>query len=353
MHRFTLILVALLSWSGLQNSFGDEKRGVWEHAGTGAFPGDWERSAKLLADNGFNMVITNMLTSGYAHYPSDVLPHSAAFEKYGDQIQQCCDACKKHGLEVHVWKVFFNMMGPSKEWAEKMRRENRTQVSVDGKPESWLCPSNPENRKMELDAMLEVARKYPVAGLHFDYIRYPDDKHCYCDGCRERFESQSGQKVADWPADCSSGARKEEYNQWRCQQISSLVETVSREAHKIRPDIKMSAAVFPLFPSCRQTVAQNWPAWVKAGYLDFLCPMDYTPGEDRFEAIVAMQLKLIDGRIPLYPGIGATATGMTLTKDQVIGQINKAKATGAAGFTIFNFDANTAKTIIPFVGPTK
>ena len=38
--------------------------------------------------------------------------------------------------------------------------------------------------------MLEVARKYPVDGLHFDYIRYPGRDKCYCDGCRERFEAE-------------------------------------------------------------------------------------------------------------------------------------------------------------------
>ena len=54
--------------------------------------------------------------------------------------------------------------------------------------------------------MLEVARRYPVDGLHMDYIRYPDGQCCYCDGCRKRFEADSGRRVSDWPADCYSGA---------------------------------------------------------------------------------------------------------------------------------------------------
>ncbi len=243
------------------------------------------------------------------------------------------------------------MLGGSKEWTQELRQAGRTQVTVDGQSQAWLCPSHPENRKLELDSLLEVARKYPVAGLHFDYIRYPGDKTCYCDGCRRRFETHSGRKVADWPAECYSGARKEEYNTWRCRQITALVEAVSREARKLRPGLKISAAVFPLYPACRKTVAQDWPAWVQAGYLDFLCPMDYTPGPDRFGVLVAKQLRLIEGRIPLYPGIGATATGMSLTKDQVIAQIKQARSVGAAGFTIFNFNAQTAERIIPFVVP--
>ena len=57
---------------------------------------------------------------------------------------------------------------------------------------------------------------------------------------------------------------------------------VSREAKKIRPGLKISAAVFGSYPGCRESVAQDWPAWVKAGYLDFVCPMDYTTSDEEF-----------------------------------------------------------------------
>jgi len=80
----------------------------------------------------------------------------------------------------------------------------------------------------------------------------------------------------DWPKECFSGARKAEYNDWRCRQITSLVAALSREARKIRPKAEDFRAVFGSYPDCRQSVAQDWPAWIKAGYLDFVCPMDYT-----------------------------------------------------------------------------
>ena len=74
----------------------------------GAYPGDWDRTCKELAEAGFNMVIPNMLWAGVAHYPSDVLPRSKTYDEYGDQITQCLAAAKKYGLEVHVWKVNHN-----------------------------------------------------------------------------------------------------------------------------------------------------------------------------------------------------------------------------------------------------
>jgi uncharacterized lipoprotein YddW (UPF0748 family) len=327
-----------------------EGRAMWNHSGTGAYPGDWDRTAKLLAANGFNMVLPNMLWGGLAHYASDLLPRSDTFRQYGDQIEQCCAAAKKHGIEVHVWKVNFNLATAPKDFIVRLRREGRTQVTADGKPCDWLCPSHPENRKLELESMLEVARKYPVAGLHFDYIRYPGRESCYCDGCRQRFEAQSGRKVSRWPEECYSGPRKGEYNDWRCRQITALVAAVSEQARKLRPDLKISAAVFGSYPGCRESVAQDWPEWVKAGYLDFLCPMDYTESDAEFAALVRSQIKLVGGRVPVYPGIGATASHAALTPDRVVGQIHYARTLGADGFTIFNLDRGTAESIVPAVG---
>ena len=327
-----------------------EGRAVWNHSGTGAYAGDWDRSAKELAAAGFNMVLPNMLWAGQAHYASDVLPRSATYRRYGDQIAQCTAAAKRHGLEVHVWKVNYNLSGAPAEFVDRLGREGRLQVTFRGETQAWLCPSHPANRQLEVESMLEVARKYPVDGLHFDYIRYPGSDTCYCDGCRERFEAASGRRVADWPAECHSGGRKEEYNTWRCKQITTLVAAVHRMGKQLRPELMISAAVFGSYPACRGSVAQDWPKWVEAGYLDFVCPMDYPPSDTFFTSLIENQKKLVGGRIPIYPGIGATASNSTLSADRVVGQIHHARRLGTSGFTIFNFHRTTAESIIPGVG---
>lgn len=325
-----------------------EGRGVWNHSGTGAYPGDWDRSARLLAENGFNMVLPNMLWGGLAHYPSDLLPRSETFRRYGDQIEQCCRAAAKHGIEVHVWKVNYNLGNAPKDFVAALREQGRLQRTVEGREQPWLCPSHPDNQRLERESMLEVARRYPVAGLHFDYIRYPGRENCYCDGCRQRFERDCGKPVAHWPDDCFTGPRQAEYHDWRCRQITTLVESVSREARAIKPQIKISAAVFGSYPDCRRSVGQDWPVWAEKGYVDFLCPMDYTPDDRQFVRLVGNQRRLVN--VPLYPGIGATASRMALSGDRVVGQIHWARQLGAEGFTIFDFGRGTAETIIPAIG---
>jgi uncharacterized lipoprotein YddW (UPF0748 family) len=336
----------VLAYVAAQPSPQVEGRACWNHSGTGAYDGDWDRTAKELAENGFNMVLPNMLWGGLAHYPSDLLPRSSTFDKHGDQIQQCVAACRKYGLQVHVWKVNWNLSTAPRDFVEKIRREKRNQVTVQGEAEDWLCPSHPENFQLELDSMLEVARKYPVDGLHFDYIRYPDRDKCYCDGCRARFEEHLGRQVTNWPTDCYSGDLREAYTQWRCDNITRLVKAVHVEAKKIRPEIMISAAVFSSYPSCRESVAQDWPVWVQAGLLDFVCPMDYTQSDPGFVGLVTNQLKLIEGRIPLYPGIGQ----WRLSDDRTVGQILLARQLGANGFTMFDLSRDSIRTAVPAIG---
>ncbi len=330
-----------------QESRSVEGRAWWNHSGTGPYPGDWDRACRELADAGFNMILPNMLWAGRAHYPSNVLPRSRTFDQYGDQVEQCLAAAKKHGLEVHVWKVNHNLSGAPREFVEQLRKEGRLQVFISGESQPWLCPSHPKNYRLEVDSMLEVAKMYDVDGLHFDYIRYPGSHSCFCDGCLERFQADTELKIENWPKDCHSGVHKAAYTQWRCDQISRLVRTVHEEAKQLRPSLQISAAVFGHYPSCRESVAQDWPEWIKAGWLDFVCPMDYTNSDPGFRGLVENQLELIGGRIPMYPGIGCTASNSRLSADRVAGQILHARRLGAAGFTIFNLSESTARDILP------
>ncbi len=336
----------ILAYAASQPSKTREGRAWWNHSGMGAYTDDWDRTMRELKQAGFNMIIPNMLWGGVAHYASDVLPRSKTYEEHGDQIAQCCAAAKRHGIEVHVWKVNFNLGHAAPEsFKEQMRREGRLQADLDGETKPWLNPAHPENQKLELESLLEVVRKYPVDGIHFDYIRWPGRTSGYSEFSRKKFEADTGNKVANWPADVYDGPLREAYIDWRCQQITNLVATVSREARKIRPGVKISAAVFGAYPDCRSSVAQDWPLWVRQGYLDFLCPMDYTTDDAYFQGIVKNQLKLVEGRIPVYPGIGQ----WRLPKDRVLGQIHYARDLGAAGFTIFNLSEGSANEILPLV----
>lgn len=335
---------ALEAYAYAQPSKQSEFRAVWIHSAYGVRDWGWKKSIKTLAEHGFNAIIPNMLWAGLADYESEVLPVSDRVKEEGDQIAECLKWGRKYGVEVHVWKVNYNLDRAPEAFVETLRAEGRLQKDRYGKEVKWLCPSHPANFELERASMLEVVRNYDVDGIHFDYIRYPGGNTCYGEGCRERFQEQTGIRVAHWPEDVISGDAFEAFQQWRQDQITRLVKTVSEEARRIRPGIKISAAVFSNWQTARYTVGQDWKRWVEEGYLDFVCPMDYTPSAEQFEEVVQKQVDWVDGRIPLYTGIGAYRIA---SSDGVIRQIALSRQLGADGFVLFSYTPRLGKEVLP------
>ncbi len=310
-----------------------EFRAVWCHSHTGVADMTWDEAIKRLADSGFNAIIPNMSWGYSAAYVSKILPRAPGAAH--DQLAECLAAAKKYGVAVHVWRVNWNLFQQTgtKRMAE-LRAAGRLQTDWAGKPIDWLCPSNPENQKLELDSMLEVARNYDVAGLHFDYIRYPDQSGCFCPVCRKQFETRTGAAVNNWPTVVTTGPLRQAYLQFRRDNITQLVAAVSEQARKVRPGIRISAAVFPDWNRARDDVGQDWKLWVEKGYLDFVCPMQYTDNGALFEAKTKQSAGWVGGSVPLMPGIGAT---LGLAPDGTLQQVLIARKQ-AAGFVLFNYD---------------
>lgn len=336
-----------LAYCAAQSPRPNEIRAVWCHSAFGVSGMTWDQAIKALGDSGMNAVVPNMLWAGRAYCNSKVLPVDESVATKGDQIAECVAAGKKHGVQVHVWKVNWNLGNAPKEFLAKMTAEKRTQKDPKGQDIDWLCPSHPANFELERDSMLEVARNYDVDGIHFDYIRYPHSGGCYCDGCRERFQQQFGLTVAEWPKDVIEGDLRAKYLDFRRANITRLVKAVSEEAHRMKPKIKVSAAVFSDWPGCRDHVGQDWVSWIENGYLDFVCPMNYTNVPKRFESLVANQLPATGHKIPFCPGIGVTLGEWTLTADQTVEQINIARRLGADGFILFNYSPIVVTDILP------
>ena len=346
----------LKAWMEKRPSRRDDVRALWCHSARGLAGRDWDASIKFLKDNGFNTIIPNLCWGGTAFYPSKVLPVAADVATKGNAFEQCRAACRKYGVKMHVWKVCWNMgnvVDPAH--AKKMQEAGRTQVDYSGKAhEKWLCPSHPENRKLEIEAMVELAKMGPD-GIHFDYIRYPGAEYCFCEGCRSRFEAMLGAKVENWPADVRDEKKlKGRWNEFRASNITAVVKTVAERVRKEAPGVKISAALFRNPDSDPRTVAQDWPAWCRDGLLDFACNMDYVASTPSFRGQVRAQLQAA-GKVPVYPGIGLSCwpndgrDGERLAK-----QIQAARDLGTKGFTVFALDRR-AEAVLPLLrlGVTK
>jgi uncharacterized lipoprotein YddW (UPF0748 family) len=334
-----------------QSALPGEFRAFWCHSAFGVEGLDWDEAARRLAENGFTAIFPNMLWGGAAFYDSQVLPEASQVAQRGDQIAKCLAACRKYGLQIHVWKVNWNLgRAAPRAFVERMRQEGRLQANARGQEELWLCPSHPANQKLEIDSMVEVARRYGVDGIHFDYIRYPDGDHCFCAGCRDRFQQATGIQIQTWPQDVlPGGPARQPWLDWRRANITAVVKAVSEQARSARPGIKLSAAVFPNWRTDRDEVGQDWKLWCEKGYLDFVCPMDYTPSNYRFDNLVTRQIQWA-GRTPCYPGIGVSASSSRFGIDRLIEEIDTTRRHQTHGFIIFNYGARESQELLPLLG---
>lgn len=130
---------------------------------------------------------------------------------------------------------------------------------------------------------LEVARKYPVAGIHMDFIRYTGSDWGYNAESVARFNrryGRTGTPEADDPA----------WQQWRRDQVTALVRKVYATATALRWDIEVSAALVPWGQApaasrpweetrAYREVFSDWKAWLQEGSLDIGMPMWYVDGK--------------------------------------------------------------------------
>ena len=348
--RYEVALEAARSASGLAadcvaatyGSRDGELRGVWSGGGAR----DWEATMAALEEAGFNAIFPNMCSANYTSYPSEVLPQSSE----RDEMALCLEAAARHGIEVHVWRINWCMLGGDAARREEFLDQGRCMVSVTGKPmvedpstggTVWMCPSHEGNREIEKQAMLELTRKYHPAGIHFDYMRFPSRDYCYCDRCRAKFEAAYGVKVENWPADCFAGGTLfERYKAFRKELQTSLVREIAAESRAIDPEVKISLAARSALPGAPENDGQDWPNWCQEYLLDFVCPMDYTgENDDRLRRWLNAQVPAVEGSVPLYAGLGVTYRHDSLSNPvKASRQVRIARECGADGFLIFSLN---------------
>ena len=320
-----------------------ELRGAW--MGQPTDDTNWDEIMSELEAANFNAIFPLMLNPASAVYPSEYLMQRTKT----DQMKACLEAARRHGIEVHVWKANWQILSRSKADARRQQfiDEGRTVVSVEeamGKEEishykwrtRWLDPSDKRNRELEFDTMMELVEKYHPDGIHFDFMRYPSNRYCYCDRCKVEFEEWAGVKVQKWPDDCwAKGKHLAKFRDWRRHLQTSLVKRIAEGARKIDPNVEISLAARASVTGAPENDAQDWMTWARKGYLDMLCPMDYTSSVEVLRKRLQPQLAVIDGAVPVYAGLGVSPS-RSATPVNLSQQIKLARELGADGFLMFS-----------------
>jgi len=324
-----------------------ELRGVW--SGYRVEP-DWDTAMQKLSAANFNAVFPYVCSPGIAYYHSQVLPVSQLAQHH-DYLAEAVTAAHKHNIAVHARILTLEMLFAAEQTKSAFAEAGRLMINFQGKTAPWLCPTDPRNRQLLERVVTELVTDYDVDGLQFDYLRYPGRDYCLCQRCRGQFTADTGAQISQWPQDVLPGGPcAPQFNKWRQEQLTALLSDLVAQAHAARPDIVISAAVFPRWEEHNERFGQDAAKWVELGLLDFVAPMNYTADRLDFATWLLTQRKAIMGRMPLVVGMGPLSDACQFDgPEQLAEQIQIARSFGAGGFIIFKYTEQFAREYLPYL----
>lgn len=333
------------SWTSYPSVPG-ELRGVWMH--NYAEP-SWPQALADVTAAHLNAVFPYMMSGGVAFYESAVLPEHKSVLSHGDYLRKAVAAAADGPVQVHARMLNMSLLFAPDGVRQSLRAQGRCAMDSSGRKLDWLCPSNEANRRVQVESARELVR-YGVAGIQFDYLRYPSRSSCVCPTCRKHFERDLQIRVSRWPQDAITGGYRERFNLWRRSQITRIARDVSAAVRAERPDAYVSAAVFLNWEDHVVTFGQDWKAWIEEGIVDFVCPMNYTQDPARLAEYLQRQRGWVAGKTPLICGIGVYADGHRMSGPaDLLNQVDVARANGSAGFVIFNYSPALCRDYLPWL----
>jgi uncharacterized lipoprotein YddW (UPF0748 family) len=193
---------------------------------------------------------------------------------------------------------------------------------------------------------MDVLKRYPVDGLHFDYVRFASPDFDYSRTSLEKFSEWLKPQLSTAERDrLKSGVKTnslaapemfpEKFADFQRAQVTALVERIYRAVKKERPEVLVSAAVFANDENAYTRRFQDWRRWLQMGILDVACPMAYSTDTAVFRKQIEVAATTAHGaKRRVWAGIGA----YRIPSDSAVEKINVARALNAEGFILFSYD---------------
>jgi len=179
-------------------------------------------------------------------------------------------------------------------------------------------PGNLEVQAHIEAVVLDIVSRYDVDGIHFDYIRLPDQDYSYDAVSRGRFLRES---------------HDETYMEWQANEISGMLERISRSARAIRPGLIMTAAIVNHYHRAVGIFAQDPAVWIASGAIDYVIPMAYTPSRTEFASMVEGYRDVLDRD---QMAVGINLEEMPNDPYTVAAQIHETVRAGTRGHVFFS-----------------
>ena len=372
-----------------------EMRAMWVLRTSLASPASVAEVVQQAREHGFNTLFVQVRGRGDAYYRSGIEPVPVALQRQPasfDPLAAILSAAHAAGIQVHAW-VNVNLVSSAvdlpgarehlvhrnPEWlmvprdiAQELagipahspayigklaRWTRQQQTEVEGLYASPIVPA----AAAHVEAVVrDLARRYAVDGIHFDYARYPTARFDYSrtsitefrreispkldDATRRALDAEEGMDLFAYP-----DALPVEWRAFRVHRMTALMARLRKAVLDERRSAVVSVAAAPDRREALERRLQDWGTWINSGIVDALAPMAYTQEPTQFAEQIAAARELAGDR-PVWAGIGA----YRLSPEQTIANIGAARRLGAAGVILFSYDSlinprQTAPDYLPTV----
>ncbi|MCX7959526.1 MAG: family 10 glycosylhydrolase, partial [Deltaproteobacteria bacterium] len=263
------------------------------------------------------------------------------------------DEAHKNGLEIHVWVNTFTMWSGTTPPPESSPRHiylsHPEWLVVDSGGNKmalnssyvFATPGNPAVWDHIINVVSEIALKYNIDGIHFDYIRYP--------GPNYSFDSVSNLRYNEAKQKDSSLARED----WQRAQVTEFISRAYENIISVKPMLKVTAAVWGIYRNKWgwSNVSQGYSDyyqdsqnWMKLGVVDAISPMIYWPltnpeGQRTDYATLSSDFMANSYSRFLFAGLHVYPRNDTdsYNFDEMAREIEHLRKIGAQGMAIYNY----------------
>ncbi len=324
-------------------------RGTWiTNVASGALSSkdSIEKAVDQCKQNGLNTIFVVVWNMGGTLHPSTVTEKYigiAQDERYvgRDPLKEIIEAGHKAGIKVHAWFEFgfsYTYKDSNSIWLAKYPawagRNNQGDL-LQKNGFFWWSSMNPDVQNFIKELVNEVVQHYDIDGVQGD-DRLPamPGEGGYDDYTLKLYAKEHNGAAPP------QNAKDTGWIQWKADQLSAFGKSLYESVKKIKPRCIVSWAP-SIYPWSKEQYLQDWPAWLKGGYADYIIPQLYRYKADAYENI----LKELDTQVPanmkhkVFPGIlTSLGDGYQATRQVMDEMIKLNRKYGFKGEVFFYFE---------------
>jgi uncharacterized lipoprotein YddW (UPF0748 family) len=311
-----------------------------------------------LAGLGFNTIYPVVWQRGYTIHPSEVakqwtgaavLPNSPFVGR--DVLTEIIELARPLKMRVIPWFEYGLMVPPRSTMARQYK--DLLTLDIDGNPQRiigangeldpnvWLNPCHFRVRKFMVDLIVEVVKKYPVAGIQLDdHFCFPQELG-YDKFSQLSFQQHNFGEVAPIEHD------SEIWIEWGAERLTELLQQIVSGVKSVRRDCIVSISPNPLGFS-RSRYLADWKRWQELGLMDELVLQVYRDRLNAFELELSKpEVLAARAKIPTLIGILAGLKTRPISSPIIKEQVATIYAQQFSGLACFFYETLFHEQLAP------